>query len=278
MCRASWSRSGSTRTRNFGSRSRLGYRRTMRHRPNPTRWTGPRFGRSWRRCFSTVLGFALGLFVLGWLVWALAGLYVEYAWFESLGYADVVLRRIAAQVALFLGGTALFGLLYWASLRQTRERRRGRCRCRPGGDLGLPGAVVSAGLGEDGVRARRADGAWSSSGPCWRWLRAGAADGWSAGWRRCKSSRSRVADPLFGRDAGFYGLRTAGVAGGARLAVRGAARRLLTTLRRTSCGRRSTSGFRPDGAAVAGAPGADAPGGARGGAVRAAGDPSTNFR
>ena len=57
---------------------------------------------------------ALGLLVLALLLFGgrLVSLYVDYLWFDSLGYAGPFLTTLTARVILFMLGGALFLLLY----------------------------------------------------------------------------------------------------------------------------------------------------------------------
>lgn len=148
---------------------------------------------------------ALTQVALAWLVWALAGLYVELAWFESLGYADVFARRLAAQAALFMGGAMLFGVLYAGSLRFARRPSTGDTAVVGQDGIWAYLARVSAGLGDDAHRARRAGRSLTVLGI----VLAGAfglvaADQWLVWLAGLNAEPFALADPLFGRDAGFY--------------------------------------------------------------------------
>lgn len=178
----------------------------MQHSPHPTRWAGGRFSRSWDRRLAAIGMVALAQAVLTWLIWALAGLYVDLAWFESLGYADVLVRRLEAQLALFVGGAAVFAVLYGGSLRLAR-RASDRTGAAVVGQEGIWAylARVSAGLGEDAARGRRAERSLAALGI----VLAGAfgllaADQWAVWLAALHAQPFALADPLFGREVGFY--------------------------------------------------------------------------
>lgn len=143
---------------------------------------------------------------LCWIVWALAGLYVDWLWFESLGYASVYSKQVVGQAVLFLCGATLFAALYFANLRLARRL----AATSDGGGASDDGlwsylARVSAGLSGDSGRSRQTERSLIGIGAllaiAFGLNAAGAWDVWLLGLTWVPFG---VPDPLFGRDAGFY--------------------------------------------------------------------------
>ena len=178
----------------------------MERRANPARWAGGRFRRRWERPLARLGLLVVGLIGLAWLLWTLAGVYVEWAWFDSLGHTAVLARQLETQAALFLGGGALFAAAYAATLRLGR-RLEGGASGAVVGEEGLWAylARVSAGLRGDATRARHAERSLAALGAglalvfgLW------AGDGWMLWLIALNATPFGLTDPLFGRDVAFY--------------------------------------------------------------------------
>ena len=65
------------------------------------------------------------MLALGWIAWGAAGLYVDWLWFGSLGYAQVFGKRLVTQLILCTAAGLSFGALCLANLRLARALRSG---------------------------------------------------------------------------------------------------------------------------------------------------------
>lgn len=146
----------------------------------------PRFvGRIW------VLAAILAVLVIG--VQAAAGIYTEWLWFESLGRRSVYRLRLLAP-ALAFAGMLVAGGAWLAGNWMLAARRVSLQAVFPGqrapwaafGERGLRVAAVVAGIGLAATTALGVAGAWPTL------LLYGARQ------------RYGLADPIFGRDVGFY--------------------------------------------------------------------------
>src|SRR6476469_1433984 len=129
----------------------------MRSGKDLARWSQGRRS-DWRRRLGAVgVVIAAALALVG-SVWVVAGLYVDWLWFDSLGYGAVYRTQVASQVVLLLAGAGLFGLLYVGSLRLARRLGDAGAGVIVAGEgLWTFLARVSAGLGRDTARVRRAE-------------------------------------------------------------------------------------------------------------------------
>lgn len=89
----------------------------------------------------------LGLFVLGLI---LTEVYVEYLWFDSLGFSSVYVTRLRTQALAFLGGSlaaaAVFGINLLAASRIIGRRPRFGAVFREVGGPAIPRPVVGTAL------------------------------------------------------------------------------------------------------------------------------------
>jgi hypothetical protein len=178
----------------------------MRRRGGLTQWRSglvhPARGRRLARLATWLLGWLMA----AWLVWASAGLYVEWVWFESLGYPEVLARQAWTQAALFVGGALGFGGAYAVNLRLARRLADGAADTATGEEaLWTYLARVSAGLSGDAARGRLAERAllWLGAGLAVAFGLA-AADEWALWLTALHGVPFGVGDPLFGLNAGFY--------------------------------------------------------------------------
>src|SRR6266516_2918236 len=123
-----------------------------------TGWSPGLFGRGpGRRLVAVALSLSAVL-TLGWVVWAAAGLYVDWLWFDSLGYAPVFGTRLASQLALFAAAGLCCGALCLANLRLARQLRSGSAAAGAAEEgLWTYLARVNASLTGDTLRTRRAE-------------------------------------------------------------------------------------------------------------------------
>lgn len=141
----------------------------------------------------------LGLPLLGQAI----GLYTDWLWFGEVGYTQVFTATLAAKVALGVVGALFAFVLLYANLRLT-VRGRGR-------DYGEPWTLPGEGLPQLP--------SWSLLEPLFRrFLLPGAAVAafllggqlaghWLEALRFVNAVDFGTADPLFGRDVGFYVFR-----------------------------------------------------------------------
>ena len=140
---------------------------------------------------------------LGLLVWAglgLAGLlalgviatefYVEYLWFDSLGFAPAYLTRVSAQALAFLGGTLLAGAFFGANLL-VASRILGR-RPRFGVFRELAGPVIPRPV----VLGALAGGSLIFGGL--------AAGRWLTFLQWLNAEPFGLTEPILGQEVGFY--------------------------------------------------------------------------
>jgi len=89
----------------------------------------------------------IGLFVLGLV---LTEIYVEYLWFDSLGFSSVYITRLRTQVLAFLGGSLaaaiIFGLNLLVASRVIRRRPRFGGVFREMGGPAIPRPVIGVAL------------------------------------------------------------------------------------------------------------------------------------
>jgi hypothetical protein len=143
---------------------------------------------------------------LCWIVWALSGLYVDWLWFESLGYGSVYTKQVTSQVVLFVCGTAAFATLYFANLQLAR-RLGSTVEGGSADDDNLWSylARVSAGLGDESTRGRRVEGALVAIGALLALaFGLGAAADWDVWLLGLGTAPFGLTEPFFGRDVGFY--------------------------------------------------------------------------
>ncbi|MBI3973212.1 MAG: UPF0182 family protein [Chloroflexi bacterium] len=167
----------------------------------------------------------------------LIGLYVDYLWFDALGYATVFLTGFWSRIALFFGGALFLMAIFLPNALAAREVARRFLRRVPeriiASPVGVPGqsgpiGTAFGGGGRPGsmdVSGPFSDLAASIGGPeAGRWLieRLGRQVAWLAGlalavfmgliaaaqWeavlRALHAVPFGVADPLFGNDVAFY--------------------------------------------------------------------------
>ena len=128
-----------------------------------------------------------------------AGYYGDWLWFENLGFGQVFLTELWARAVVFCGAFVLFAVFAGLNLIYAR---------RPGMPTRVPRPVdperpVTA--LELVFRGNYARHAWVAavvlvSG----FMALGAADSWMTFLQFLHGSRFGVADPIFGKDAGFY--------------------------------------------------------------------------
>lgn len=135
----------------------------------------------------------IGLLVVFGVVIA-TGLLTDWWWFESLGFLDVFLTRLTAQVALFAAGGGVFALTFVGNVVLARGLAR-----RSGWRQGPPAHPQAQ--------------AWESmfwlglivAGLFLGWQMAGSAGAaWETVLRFLNGMPFGTADPLFGRDVGWY--------------------------------------------------------------------------
>jgi uncharacterized protein len=157
--------------------------------------TAASFGQGRRRL---LLWLALGVVAAAIVLGAVSGFYIDVLWFREVGYSDVFWTRVWSRVLLaVLFGLAFFLLMYANLLivRRLRPRyrvyspeeeyvERYRVAFEPYARWVLP--AVSALFG-----------VFAATGVAGRWQEFQL-------WRASGSVAFGVADPVFGRDAGFY--------------------------------------------------------------------------
>jgi uncharacterized membrane protein (UPF0182 family) len=181
----------------------------MRSAEDLAGWARGGLPRVWRRRLGAVGLVALVVVASGWAVWAAAGVYVAWLWFDSLGYSDIYSRRTIGQAVAFVAGSAFFGLLYVGSVRLSRRLGPSAEEATGPADEGLWTylARVSAGLG-DGPRrtaVRRAERTLLAVGALLAVVFGlVAASTWERWLLALLATPFDLAEPLFGRDVGFY--------------------------------------------------------------------------
>ena len=159
----------------------------------------------WRR-FGVPIAVVVLLFALG----RVTSVVVDWAWFSSIGYADVFWTALVTKAALFLGVFAVSTLLLWANARLA-------VRFASGPGLRLPVAF------DPGVATfQRSSGPWAGSNPIrpspWVWrliilavalilgliVAMGETERWDLVLRFLHQAPYGRTDPLFGKDIGFY--------------------------------------------------------------------------
>ena len=195
--------------------------------------------RSPGRRFGLLLALLLAVFVFAGRVVAF---YVDYLWYESIGYTQVFFTGFWTGLTLFVGGAVLFLALFWPStlwaLRQGRRLARGAPvrvepvigrGTRPAGSFGGPGGpfagiggarpfghdqarpfgdLAAALGGADAARwALRRAGGWLVLGaglPLAAMMGLGAAATWETALRWRNASPFGLTDPVFGYEVSFH--------------------------------------------------------------------------
>lgn len=125
------------------------------------------------------------------LLYATAGFWVNWLWFDSLGLTSVLTTRYVAQWSLFLGGTVIAALFYGFNLRLAGRQLLGAPLVVQGQNVTLPPRLINwlslaAGLAI-GVL-----------------FGLGAAGDWLLVLRYLNQENFGVAEPIYGKDAAFY--------------------------------------------------------------------------
>lgn len=178
----------------------------MRSARHLARWSRERFQPAWQRRLAVAGLVLLAALGLGWLVWLAAGLYVDLLWFRGLGYGGVYQTRLTSQVLLFLAGAGLFAALYFGNLRLAHRFGQANGASGSGDDaLWTYLARVSAGLSDGSGRARQSERILLGLGiPLTLALGLRLAAGWDRWLLALNGGSFSLAEPFFGRDAGFY--------------------------------------------------------------------------
>ncbi len=153
-------------------------------------------GPSWRPSPSTrrMMIAAMVIAALLLLVYTTAAFWVNWWWFGSIGYRSVLTTRYAARAIAFLLGGGVAAAFFWANLAYALRWRHGGSATPTGmsrfvsgrGERFLRWPLLAAAVAVFLVAGSAASARWST------WLM--AVQGGDFG----------VADPVFGRDVGFY--------------------------------------------------------------------------
>ncbi len=149
-------------------------------RPLPTAARWPRYAR-------TLIIFALALLLL-FSLGSFATFYTDFLWFNHLGFRDMFVKRLSVRALVFVATFALAALILLGNwLAAQRQAARARTGAAPLPGL-LAGRLLIIGVGL-----------------FLAFLLASAASGtWEEVLLYLNSEPFGIADPVFGRDVGFY--------------------------------------------------------------------------
>jgi hypothetical protein len=145
----------------------------------------------------------VGLAVIAFLLVTVGvGIYVDWLWFESIGYQSVFLTTISARVGLFLAGGGLFLLFFIANILLAW-----RISPRPPRFPPLEELTFSSGEFQMDLRTLERLAKWSIApvaGLLALVMASNAGSRWETILRFMHATAFGASDPLFGQDISFY--------------------------------------------------------------------------